>query len=92
MSVRTSFRADGLVDISVDDQRISRINQREIRGLVFQILIFGGRTLRDEVSVKLNRGNIQLIAEVISGENSDQRSEAAGENPTATLPESQNAQ
>jgi hypothetical protein len=58
------------IDLSVDCQHISRITHLEVRDLILQALVFGGKPLRDEVHKWLNDGKVEQIAEVIAPEKS----------------------
>lgn len=56
------------ISIRVDDQHISRLTHLETRDLILQLLVFGGRELRNEVHGWLNEGVVQQIGDYIAPE------------------------
>jgi hypothetical protein len=58
----------GAIDLHVDRQHISRITHVEARELLLQMLIFGGKKLRDEIYKWLHEAKFEQIAEVIAPE------------------------
>ena len=68
MSVRSVFDSKGLAHISVDGQHLSRLTHSEVRDIVLQCIVFGGKTLRDEVRTWLTEGKIEDIAQFLAPE------------------------
>jgi hypothetical protein len=68
MSVRSVFDSKGLAHINVDGQHLSRLTHSEVREIVLQCIVFGGKAIRDEVRDWLNEGKIEDIAQFLAPE------------------------
>ena len=47
------------------DQHISRMTQREVRNLVLQIVVFGGKEFRDEFHEWMTDGKVDQVADYL---------------------------
>ena len=72
MNVRTAFDHGGTASISVDRQHLSRITPEEVREIVLQCIVFGGKNLREDVRKWLSDGEFESMAEVVAGGSREQ--------------------
>jgi hypothetical protein len=67
VSVHSHFH-DGIADIHVDGQHLSRLTHSEVREIVLQCVVFGGKKLREEVKLWLNGESLEQVAQFLSKE------------------------
>lgn len=53
-------------EIWVDDQHLSRLNGREVRELIVQLLVFGGSDLRRDIGHWLSGGKLDELGRYIA--------------------------
>lgn len=65
--IRVNF-INSVVNIAVDEQHLSRLTEPEVRDLIAQLLVFGGKELRQSIANWLCNGTVDSIADFISPE------------------------
>ena len=68
MAVRIHCGPSQLTEIWVDEQHLSRLDRHETREILLQILMFGGKKLREEVKGWLNGEEFGKVAKMIAPE------------------------
>lgn len=70
------FGLGDTIDIRVGLQHISRITHTELREIICQSLMFGGKKLRAEVRNWLSNDSVEQVAEVLAPEPAELNSQA----------------
>lgn len=68
MSVHCKFGPGDVADIWVDDQHLSRLNSRELREIIVQLLVFGGSKLRADINGWLSGGKLDELGNYLASE------------------------
>jgi hypothetical protein len=66
LTVRTVFDHKGMASISVDGQHLSRITSEEVREIVLQCIVFGGKNLREDVRKWLSDAEFESMALIVA--------------------------
>jgi hypothetical protein len=71
MAVYMSFNSDVAIHIQVDAQHLFRITPQELRQIIAQALILGGRDLREDIKRWLSDENVEQIASHLAPEKAE---------------------
>lgn len=64
--VHCHFDPGDIASIHVDEQHLSRLNSREVREIIIQLLVFGGSKLRTDIGHWISGGKLNELGEYIA--------------------------